>query len=256
MTKNTASAETNTLSDSINNVITNELITRIKDKNSKNIVSSILDDFIDMIMSGRLQPGYAFPNENTMCQQLNISRSTLREIYSALSAMGFIKRSKSGTVVSSFQNIASSVPLRYLLRSSNMENLRDFRFTLESQTAYFAAQRASIETIDSLHRILDKMKHYSRSTKAELLSRLDYEFHITIAQASDNVLLLNTLSATVTELEGSAFSGFYLKPERTIPKSIEYHEKILEAIESHSPDLAKQLMEAHIKDVYVGLTDF
>lgn len=241
------------LNSSMNNVITNELIARIKYETSKNTMNSILDDFIDMIMSGRIQSGYVFPNENEMCKQLSVSRSTLREVYSALAAMGFISRSKPGTIVNDKQYIASAVPLRYLMKSADMDSLRDFRFTLESQTACFAAQRASLDIIQTLHVILDKMKDYASVSNAEKLSKLDYEFHITISKASGNLLLLNTLSAAINELESSAFSGYYLNPEISIPNSVRFHQQILDAIEKHQPDEAKRAMEAHIKDIYVEL---
>lgn len=244
------------LSSSANAIITNELISRIKYETSKNMVNAILDDFIDMIISNRIQPGYVFPNENEMCEQLQISRSTLREVYSALAAMGFISRSKHGTVVNDKQYISSAVPLRYLLKGASMEDLRDFRYTLESQTAHLAAQRADVDAVNMLKEILEKMKRNAKSSKATTLSKLDYEFHITIARASGNELLQNTLAATINELERSAFSGYYLYPEESIPKSIQFHEKILSAIESHDATQAKHLMEAHIRDIYAQLCSY
>lgn len=256
MTDNSLPKASSKLSNSVNNIITNELVSRIKYENSKNMVNSILDDFIEMIISGRIQPGYAFPNENEMCEQLQISRSTLREVYSALAAMGFITRTKHGTVVNDKQYISSAVPLRYLLKGASMENLRDFRYTLESQTACLAAQRADNAAIETLKEILENMKRNARPSKATTLSKLDYEFHITIARASGNELLLNTLCATVNELERSAFSGYYLCPEESMPKSIQFHEKIIEAIEQRDAVHAKHAMEAHVRDIYAELRNY
>jgi len=43
------------------------------------------------IISGEIPAGYIFPNETVFCEQLGVSRSTLREAYKALESTGFIK---------------------------------------------------------------------------------------------------------------------------------------------------------------------
>lgn len=54
----------------------------------------------ELILSGQIPAGFVFPKEPVFCEQLGVSRSTLREAYKALESMGFIQRVKRlGTIV-------------------------------------------------------------------------------------------------------------------------------------------------------------
>lgn len=233
----------------LNQQMTDDLFSGIKNIAKQSITYVLLDRLIDMIMDETLKPGYTFPNENEMCKQLGIGRSTLRETYTALMAMGFITRTKAGTTVNDRMSIASAIPLRYIFKKSEINDIMDFRSMLESQTAYLAAQRANDSYIEEMQNILNKMKHCAENNDIDSLSKLDFDFHLTIALASGNPLLSKTLSAIATELEHSAYSGYHLDPS-IIDKSLEFHQNILDAIIAHDPSQAKLAMRTHIKDIY------
>ena len=128
----------------------------------------------------------------------------------------------------------------------------EYRIMLESQTAYLAAKFADDSTIRELENIIARMKEIGATDAAEL-SQLDIQFHFTIAMASNNSLLKNTLVAVTNELERSSYSGYTIDPQTTIANSIEYHEQILDAIRTHDQKRAKQAMRNHIKDIYTVL---
>lgn len=241
-------ANKNTI-DALNKQMTDDLFTGMKSITKQSITYALLEKLIDMIMAETLKPGYTFPNENEMCKQLGIGRSTLRETYTALMAMGFITRTKAGTSVNDRMTIASAMPLRYIFKKSEINDVMDFRSMLESQTAYLAAQLANSSFIDELQSILNKMKKCAETNDIENLSKLDFDFHLTIALASGNPLLSKTLSAIASELERSAYSGYHLDPS-IIEKSLEFHQNILDAIKAHDPSQAKLAMRTHIKDIY------
>lgn len=243
---------TSLLAQGLNDQMTSALYSNLGEVTKKSITNALLDKLIDMIMDETLKPGYTFPNENDMCRQLGIGRSALREAYTALAAMGFISRSKSGTTVNSMRRIVASVPLRYLFRNSALDEIMEYRIMLESQTAYLAAKFADDSTIRELENIIARMKEIGATDAAEL-SQLDIQFHFTIAMASNNSLLKNTLVAVTNELERSSYSGFTIDPQTTIANSIEYHEQILDAIRAHDQKRAKQAMRNHIKDIYTVL---
>ena len=66
-----------------------------------------------------------------------------------------------------------------------------------------------------LSNILDEMRSNNGSDVSRL-SQLDISFHFTIATASNNSLLKNTLVAVSNELERSSYSGYSLDPKTTI----------------------------------------
>lgn len=236
---------------SLNSQMTTALFEHLDQASKKNITCNLLDHFIQLIMDETLKPGYVFPNENEMCRQLRIARSSLREVYAALSAMGFISRSKAGTYVNSTRQIASSIPLRYLLRHSSWNEVMEFRVMVESQTAALAARYADEVSIREMENIIEQMKIADSDPRK--LTALDINFHMSIATASNNLLLKNTLAAITTELERSGYSGFSIDPGTTVTNSISFHQQILQAIREHDQKLAKKNMTNHIQDIYTVL---
>lgn len=243
---------TTALAKNLNEQMTSALYNHLGEVTKKSITNTVLDKLIEMIMDETLKPGYTFPNENDMCRQLGIGRSALREAYTALAAMGFITRSKSGTTVNSMRQIVSSIPLRYLFRKSDLDEIMEYRIMLESQTTYLAAKYADDVTIHELENIIAEMRENAGSDVSRL-SQLDINFHFTIAAASNNVLLKNTLAAVSNELERSSYSGYNIDPMTTIGNSIDYHEQILAAIRIHDQKGAKRAMRSHVRDIYTVL---
>ena len=48
-------------------------------ENKKHISEELFEKLRDAILRGELPAGYVFPNENELCQKLNIGRGSLRE---------------------------------------------------------------------------------------------------------------------------------------------------------------------------------
>jgi GntR family transcriptional repressor for pyruvate dehydrogenase complex len=236
--------------DNANEKITDNMFQILKPITSRGLSDTLLDRLVDMIMDGTLDPGYVFPNENIMCDRLNVGRSTLRETYKALMALGFITRSKKGTVVNETRHIICSVPLNFMFKNSNLNDIDVFRQMLETETAYLAADRADNEQIDEMHVIIEQMKQ--RADDIESLAEDDISFHLAIATASCNSLLTNTLTAVMNEIKNSASAGFYADTS-LISRSIHFHEQILGAIVAHDKRQARITMRAHIKDIYIVL---
>ena len=243
---------TNEISYYMNQKMTNELFDNLQSVQRKSISDTIRENLIDLIMDEVIKPGYIFPNENDMCEKLNISRSTLREVYSALEAMGFLTRTKKGTVLNNISRIRSAIPLSYLFRKADTDEIMEFRIMIEAQVAYLAAKFMDDSTITELENVLERMKK-NNGNDIDSLTQLDMTFHYTLAVGCNNRLLLNTLSAVTYEIHRSAYSGYDVDPETTISHSINYHSQILEAVKSHNQKLCREAMRNHIKDIYTIL---
>ena len=67
----------------------------------KTLHSSLLEQLISDITSGRLLPGSMLPGTRALAQQLGINRKTVQQVYEELEAQGWLEtRSRSGTFVS------------------------------------------------------------------------------------------------------------------------------------------------------------
>lgn len=164
-------------------------------------------------------------------------------------AMGFITRNKSGTVVNGKNQILKSVPLNYMFKNSELQDICEFRNMLETQCAQIASTRASDEAINRMTSVIEEMKIKAKENDIEALTKLDQKFHFEIAASVNNPIISNTLAAVTDEYEHTAYLGYCLG-EKIIDQSIEFHEQILDAIKKHDPELAHFRMQAHIKNIY------
>jgi GntR family transcriptional repressor for pyruvate dehydrogenase complex len=236
----------------LNQHMTNDLFATLGNITKKSISNALLENFIDLIMGETLKPGFTFPNENEMCMRLGVGRSTLRETYTALMAMGFITRTKAGTTVNNNKQIIASVPLNYMLKNSELQDIYEFRNMLETQCAHLASKRASEESINTLAKIIEDMRVKAAEHDIDALAELDVKFHFEIASSVGNTLIKNTLVAVTNEFEHSAYTGYCLD-QSIIEQSIDFHQQIYEAIKNHDAELARFKMQAHIKNIYYVL---
>lgn len=200
------------------------------------------------IISGEIPAGYIFPNETIFCEQLGVSRSTLREAYKALESTGFIKRVKrSGTIVNDFSDISKAAPLGTSLIMSDIDELLEFRVMIEAELARLAALRASEENIASMKAALENMKK-SGSDLADLTQH-DTRFHMEIAKASGNRLLMSTMENAKDVFQTGIYRAFQRKTKTNVENALYFHEQILDAIIHKDSDGAYTMMRRHIESV-------
>lgn len=200
------------------------------------------------IISGEIPAGYIFPNETIFCEQLGVSRSTLREAYKALESTGFIKRVKRfGTIVNDFSDISKAAPLGTSLIMSDIDELLEFRVMIEAELARLAALRASEENINSMKEALENMKK-SGSDLADLTQH-DTRFHMEIAKASGNRLLMSTMENAKDVFQTGIYRAFQRKTKTNVENALYFHEQILDAIIRKDSDGAYTMMRQHIESV-------
>lgn len=200
------------------------------------------------IISGEIPAGYIFPNETIFCEQLGVSRSTLREAYKALESTGFIRRVKRfGTIVNDFSDISKAAPLGTSLIMSDIDELLEFRVMIEAELARLAALRASEENINSMKEALENMKK-SGSDLADLTQH-DTRFHMEIAKASGNRLLMSTMENAKDVFQTGIYRAFQRKTKTNVENALYFHEQILDAIIHKDSDGAYTMMRRHIESV-------
>jgi DNA-binding FadR family transcriptional regulator len=75
----------------------------------------------------------------------------------------------------------------------------------------------------------------------------DLDFHLALAEAAANPLILSLIDSIVGLLREQRMGIFYVHggPER----GQFHHKRILEAVENHDPDKAREAMRAHLRQV-------
>lgn len=224
----------------------------IASNNRKPINHGIIEQFVGLIKSGKLQIGEKVPSEQTLAEIFNVSRSSIRETLKALEIIGLTEvRPGEGFFVVE-PNIAPFInaitPL--LIKNETMErDLLDFRKILELNAVELAAARAE-STKDLLTSLVNMKAAIDRD---DLNAGVDADilFHKSIFLLSQNNILESVSDCIVAILESSVRFNRekILSNNHNANELYNQHLGIYEAIMLHRPELAKSRMEQHLNFV-------
>jgi len=217
------------------------------------------DDIVErlegMILEGTLRAGERLPAERVLSEQFGVSRPSLREAIQKLVAKGMlVSRQGGGNYVTESLGTTFSDPLLKLLESHTdvQHDLLEFRHTLEASCAFYAAQRATEPDRVRLTRAFEALLDcYSR---AEEVSRAeegaaDATFHLAIAEASHNAVLLHTIRGLFDLLKRNVVTnigGMYKQRTETRDMLISQHRELYDAIMAGKAELAREVSSRHI----------
>jgi len=185
-------------------------------------------NLLDMIQLGRLPTDKPL-QERALAATLGISRTPLREAMSRLIGGGFAIRTSRG------QLIVKEPTLREYLEILQM------RTVLEGEAAAVAATKLDLAKAKSV--IADIQAHLlSQNTSKEENHRIDNLLHDTIARASGNGLMAQTIHDL--RIKARCFDQ-NAAPDRFAPSCRE-HIAILQAIVDRRPEEARAAMQMHL----------
>jgi GntR family transcriptional repressor for pyruvate dehydrogenase complex len=219
---------------------------KIKPVNKISISEEIAQQIMDLISEGHLKPGQRLPPERDLCKHFGIGRSSLREALRCLSIMGVLDaRVGEGTsvAVDGVKFLGKVVEWRLITEKHEIEDLLEVRIALESVAVGRVATLRRKEELVALSGLLKKME--AALGDAKKFAALDLQFHITIAQISDNALLSDLISMIRGQLVRGV-STVLLLPD-AIALSLKEHRSIFRAIERGDPDAARKAMQAHLE---------
>ena len=124
-------------------------------------------------------------------------------------------------------------------------HLGEVRNILEPHIAALAATRTEQQHLRSLWEAFQSMDRNLDNPDGYIEADLD--FHLALAEAAGNPLILSLLDSIVSLLREERIRLFQIKgaPER----SQRHHKRILEAIERRDPEGAREAMRAHLQEV-------
>lgn len=214
----------------------------------------IMTQIEEMILEGTLSPGQRLPPERELSASFGVSRPSLREAVQKLIARGLLtSRQGGGTFVAENLGSGFSDPLMELFEShpEAQFDLLEFRHALEGVSAYYAALRGTPADKQKIRHCYEELQRCHDQRMFEQEVRADVEFHLSIAAAAHNTVLLHMMRALFSLLShhiGDNLSKIYPKNEyrRTIH---EQHGLLLTAIEAGNATLARQAVQDHL--IYV-----
>lgn len=227
----------------------------------RRLADDVADRVRTLIKEHHLEAGMRLPAERQLSRQLGVSRNSLREALAKLVSEGvLLSRRGGGTFVRwphepwSEQNIVQ--PLKTLLADDPdySFDILEARHAIEGSTAWHAALRASEADKDKIRLCFEA----TQSEDPDLASQADVRFHLAIAEASHNVVLLQTMRGFFEVLQSSVKQSrqrMYLIPP-VFEQLTEQHQAVLDAIVAGDPDGARKAMMAHLSFVHTTIKRF
>lgn len=210
------------------------------------LVEQTYDALMQMIMNQNYGPGDRLPSENTLCEDLGVSRNTLRAALNKLSALGFTEsRQGGGTYLRAVEPgdfMGLFIPLT-LSGKMDLLDILQFKRGIESEAASLAATKATDEDIAYLKECCEQCKSESEGAETGVLSDGNINFHSAVAKATHNVLYIKINE--IIDLMLQAVASDWRENEGDIDGSF-YHGMIVRSIENRKPDEAEFFMQRHL----------
>lgn len=220
---------------------------------TKKIYELVAEQIRDRIQRGEVKPGERLESVEQLAKRFQVGRSTIREALSALRAMGLVDiRQGEGTFVTGFNLSRLAEPIGDFVKINKKEMLEFFevRKIIEAGAASIAASKRKPEHLDAMKASLDAMG--KATGKDNLGEAADANFHIAIAEATQNSVLLkmmNQIADTLRDTMRESRRLWLFSEDSTLERLSQEHTAIYRAIEEQNPPLAQQLMLAHLVKV-------
>ncbi|MDW6003458.1 FCD domain-containing protein [Vibrio mangrovi] len=206
------------------------------------------------ILSGEFNIGDRLPPERDIAEEMQVSRSVVREAIIMLELQGLVEvRKGSGVYVIALPH--QDIQNRQIIASRTHPDIGPFellqaRQVIESQIASFAATNLTKSDFSKLREALDTERQQLETGYGDYDG--DEQFHLTIAHASQN----SVLSDIVRDLwrrrdESPMWRQLHARITNENYRSawLEDHEKILFALQRRSPEAAREAMWQHLEHV-------
>jgi GntR family transcriptional repressor for pyruvate dehydrogenase complex len=177
---------------------------------------------------------------------LGVSRTSIREALRGLQATGIIEiKPGEGTFVtaSSTEN-SPCAQIDAILKNANLLDVYDARECLETQIAFFAANRASEQEVQFAETIL--MEMVSAINRGEAPAEQDQQFHKVIGQMTCNPVMVQLQAILLDKLDDHLRKSLSIESRARL--AVVEHRKILERIQDGDGLGAQKAMLAHLRN--------
>ncbi|MGE8496769.1 MAG: FadR/GntR family transcriptional regulator [Pseudomonas sp.] len=199
-----------------------------------------------LIDEGGYGPGDALPSQRDLAERLGVSRTSLREALSSLSALGMISvQAGKGVFVQEPAGMTANGFAWPFAAQVSAADTFQMRFALEGFACGLAAGNLTAIEIDALQDNVEQMRLELRAEDFERASQLDFEFHQRILKAAGNQAMLGILT-TRAEIFLESQKLPFIRPERAM-ETWQEHRKILRALARHAAGPAQKAMQQHIR---------
>jgi DNA-binding FadR family transcriptional regulator len=213
---------------------------------SRRSFEAAVDQIEFAITAGTLKVGDRLPSERVLAEAMGISRPTLREAVHVLSEAGVVDvrpGAGGGMFVRSDLIPISGVRARVETTIADVADVLEARRLVEPQVAQLAGIFATESDFRRLREIVGRQR--LAGDDRDQLFQLNQQFHLRIAQAAGNRVLVNIMRSLLLRLSIAGDADYHApaEPERALAA----HEETLVAIMSRDPGEIDTAVDRHLR---------
>ena len=208
-------------------------IVDLKIRDYKNAREAAFEKIKEAIIKGHFKPGEKLV-EQTLAQEMGVSRTPVREAIRRLEAEGFVVSiPRKGVVVSRADK-------------EEIVQLYSIRAELEGLAARWAIENADEDDMRKLDEAISRMEETAASGDLDGVVQSNALFHDAIAQASKSRILCTLLKTLQDNIQRFRFQSLHL-PGRPVAALAE-HKEIVAAIKEKKTEEADRLLKEHLQN--------
>ncbi|MHB8470754.1 MAG: FadR/GntR family transcriptional regulator [Gaiellaceae bacterium] len=214
----------------------------------RKVYEQIAEQLLGQIGSRRLKSGDSLPPERELTASFGVGRSSIREALRMLESQGVIRAVNGGTfVVAEAANpLNSSLRLVFTLDDrAGMHDLFELRRILECEAAALAAARRGDEHLAEMDAAIAEMQtSLEASGRGDTFIEADLRFHLAVADATGNRLVLHSMDAVRDVLRRALMTVYHIP--RSPESAVVEHRSIRAAVAAGEPERAREEMRLHL----------
>lgn len=193
------------------------------------------------LISNVISPGERI-YEEVIAEELEVSRTPVREAINQLVAEGFVEnRPRKGVFAA-------------VISKNELAKMLDVRIALESLAIKLCCEKINEEQIEELEEIMKNLEKMLRKKDFIQASQWDSKIHRYIAEVADN----KKLSSYINDIQDvfAYTRGYNIKwTDKKVERSIEEHRKIVEAIANKDEERAIGIVRKDIESMREYLSE-
>jgi DNA-binding FadR family transcriptional regulator len=224
---------------------------KLKPVSKFNLTKYVEEEVLNYINNNKLSPGDKLPSSSSLSKQLKVSIGTIRSALKKLENIGLLVLKQGEFPKISEPSIALSIDnltiisKQILINSrSSLDDLKSFRLLLETEIVLIATDKATPDDTSRLYELVELQKE--STSKSEYI-KCDKNFHIKLAEITQNIIYPQIISAIFNLLGDFYADHIYNTSDKNYHKiTIHDHKQIVKAVESKNTDDAKEKIILHL----------
>ena len=210
------------------------------------ITDAVVESIKEQIETNVYKVGEKLPTEASLCEQLKVSRTSVREAIRILQALGYVENKMGkGAFVADYKKAREEKDAWYDAKNAQFYDFMEVRMAIETLSVRLAVERATEKEVDELREIHKSFVEANENCDMAKMIMLDELFHTKIIAITENPLLIKINKQLLKSFR--VYRGDSFTDKNVYRNAVEPHERILKCFETKDSELAVEEMKKHLE---------